>query len=315
MTISGSPSPPAAMSPAPGDTGVLDEKIHFLEGRPCSPEEDSYYDLPTVSDESGTLYEHCVRAIKHGLQFGAHGLPLMGCGDWNDGMNLVGEHGKGESVWLAFFLYDVLMQFADIAQCRRDEAFADAMRAEAEKLRRNIEAHGWDGQWYRRAYFDNGAPLGSSSNPECQIDSIPQSWSVLSGAADPTAPRRRWTPSITNSSSATLASSNSSTRPSINPPSTPATSKDTSPASAKTAANTPTPPSGPSWPSPPRATPTAPGNCSRSSTPSTTATPRSASQQIQVEPYVVAADVYAIPRTPAAAAGPGTPAPPAGCTA
>src|SRR5436309_2656631 len=98
-----------------GDTGVLDESIHFLDGRPLNPDEESYYDLPHRSDEAATLYEHCVRAIQKGLQFGAHGLPLMGSGDWNDGMNKVGEKGKGESVWLAFFLYDVLMRFADIA--------------------------------------------------------------------------------------------------------------------------------------------------------------------------------------------------------
>jgi cellobiose phosphorylase len=168
-----------------GDTGVLDETVQFLEGRAVQPEEDSYYDLPTRSEESATLYEHCVRAIKHGLRFGEHGLPLMGCGDWNDGMNLVGDHGKGESVWLAFFLYDVLMQFAEVAKRRQDEAFANLCATEAVKLRENIEKHGWDGEWYRRAYFDNGDPLGSASNPECRIDSIPQSWSVLSGAGDP----------------------------------------------------------------------------------------------------------------------------------
>jgi cyclic beta-1,2-glucan synthetase len=173
-----------------GDTGVLDEKIQYLEGRLLQPQEDSYYDLPTRSDESGTLYDHCVRAIKHGLRFGEHGLPLMGVGDWNDGMNLVGEGGKGESVWLAFFLYDVLMQFADLARRRNDEPFATLCTSEASKLRENIEAHGWDGEWYRRAYFDNGEPLGSASNPECRIDSIPQSWSILSRAAEPDRSRR-----------------------------------------------------------------------------------------------------------------------------
>ncbi|MGD0140140.1 MAG: glucoamylase family protein [Tepidisphaeraceae bacterium] len=173
-----------------GDTGILDEKVQFLEGRPVQPEEDSYYDLPTRSDESASLYEHCVRAIRHGLRFGEHGLPLMGCGDWNDGMNLVGERGKGESVWLAFFLYDVLVQFAALAKRRNDETFAALCASEAEKLRANVEKHGWDGQWYRRAYFDNGEPLGSASNPECRIDSLPQSWSVLSGAADADRSRR-----------------------------------------------------------------------------------------------------------------------------
>jgi cyclic beta-1,2-glucan synthetase len=167
-----------------GDTGVLDEQVKFLEGRLVKAEEDSYYDLPARSEESATLYDHCVRAIEHGLRLGEHGLPLMGSGDWNDGMNLVGHQGKGESVWLAFFLYDVLMRFRDLALRRRDDAFADRCAAEAARLRDNIDRHGWDGEWYRRAYFDSGAPLGSSTNPECQIDSLPQSWSVLSGAGD-----------------------------------------------------------------------------------------------------------------------------------
>jgi cyclic beta-1,2-glucan synthetase len=126
-----------------GDTGVLDEKAQFLEGRSVGPDEDSYYDLPNRSDESGTIYEHCVRAIRHGLNFGEHGLPLMGTGDWNDGMNLVGAHGKGESVWLAFFLYDVLVQFENIARQRQDETFASLCATEAQKLRENIETHAW----------------------------------------------------------------------------------------------------------------------------------------------------------------------------
>jgi cellobiose phosphorylase len=168
-----------------GDTGVLDERVHFLEGRPVRMDEESYYDRPVRSEESATLYDHCVRAINNGLKFGEHGLPLMGCGDWNDGMNLVGGQGKGESVWLAFFLYDVLMQFKDIARRREDVAFAERCEAQATRLRQSIEQHAWDGQWYRRAYFDNGEPLGSVASPECQIDLLPQSWSVLSRAGDP----------------------------------------------------------------------------------------------------------------------------------
>ena len=167
-----------------GDTGVLDEPVHFVEGRPVNVEEDSYYDLPGRSEEAGTLYEHCVRAILRGLRTGKHGLPLIGSGDWNDGMNLVGEHGKGESVWLGFFLYEVLLRFAEVAHARGDLSFAERCRREATQVRRNIEQNGWDGEWYRRAYFDDGSPLGSASNPECQIDSIAQSWSVLSGAGD-----------------------------------------------------------------------------------------------------------------------------------
>ena len=115
---------------------------------------------------------------------GAHGLPLMGTGDWNDGMNRVGEQGKGESVWLAFFLYDVLMEFAKVARLRGDNSFAEDCNNRATEMRRSIERNGWDGEWYRRAYFDDGSPLGSATNPECQIDSIAQSWAVLSGAGD-----------------------------------------------------------------------------------------------------------------------------------
>jgi cellobiose phosphorylase len=166
------------------DTGVLDEQITFLDARPVMPEEESYYDLPNRSQESATLYQHCMRAIEHGLRFGAHGLPLMGSGDWNDGMNLVGKEGRGESVWLAFFLYDVLTQFAGLARGRGDATFAERCLAEARQLQKNIEEHAWDGQWYLRAYFDNGEPLGSKTNSECQIDSIPQSWSVISDAGD-----------------------------------------------------------------------------------------------------------------------------------
>ncbi len=165
-----------------GDTGVLDERVAFLDSRPVRADEEAYYDLPHISDDVGTLYDHCVRAINNGLRFGSHGLPLMGCGDWNDGMNLVGQHGKGESVWLGFFLYDVLSHFAEVARQRGDHVIADRYVVEAGRLRGNIEENAWDGEWYRRAYFDDGEPLGSASNEECQIDSISQSWSVLSGA-------------------------------------------------------------------------------------------------------------------------------------
>ncbi len=168
-----------------GDTGILDESIQFLDGRAVKPDEDSYYDLPNCSDQSASLYEHCVLAIKHGLRFGQHGLPLIGCGDWNDGMNLIGDEGKGESVWLAFFLYDVLVKFTELAKQRNDEAIVALCTSESDKLRHNIESHGWDGGWYLRAFFDNGDPLGSASNIECKVDSLPQSWSVLSGAGDP----------------------------------------------------------------------------------------------------------------------------------
>jgi cyclic beta-1,2-glucan synthetase len=172
-----------------GDSGVLDEPIRFLDGRPLNQEEESYYDLPGRSEQTAGLYEHCVRAILKGLPRGAHGLPLIGSGDWNDGMNMVGKQGTGESVWLGFFLHDVLMRFTEIARLRGDLPFVERCQTEAADLRQNIEQHGWDGDWYLRAYFDDGSPLGSARNPECQIDSIAQSWSVLSGAGDATRSR------------------------------------------------------------------------------------------------------------------------------
>jgi cyclic beta-1,2-glucan synthetase len=167
-----------------GDKEVLEQRSAFLEGRLVDAGEDSYYDLPMQSGESADLYEHCVRAIVHGLNFGMHGLPLMGSGDWNDGMNNVGLQGRGESVWLGFFLYHVLTRFADVANLHGDAAFAARCRSEGEKLSAHLEQHAWDGAWYRRAYFDDGMALGTSTNSECRIDSIAQSWSVLSGAGD-----------------------------------------------------------------------------------------------------------------------------------
>ncbi|MBC7732526.1 MAG: cyclic beta 1-2 glucan synthetase, partial [Bacteriovorax sp.] len=167
-----------------GDSAVLDVPVHFLKGRALKDEEASYYDLPTEFEEAGSLYEHCVRAVTYGLRFGEHGLPLMGAGDWNDGMNLVGAEGWGESVWLAFFLDTVLLQFRVLADRRGDAPFAQRCAAESVQLRAAIEQSAWDGEWYRRGWFDDGSPLGTSANTECRIDSIAQSWSVLSGAAD-----------------------------------------------------------------------------------------------------------------------------------
>jgi cellobiose phosphorylase len=168
------------------DTGVLDEPVGYVEGRQVDPREESYYDLPTRSELREPLYRHCVRAIERSLSLlGPHGLPLIGSGDWNDGMNRVGEEGRGESVWLAFFLHDVLRRFAVTARVHGDEAFAARCESEAELLRGRIEKAAWDGGWYRRGWFDDGTPLGSAANDECRIDSISQSWSVLSGAGDP----------------------------------------------------------------------------------------------------------------------------------
>ena len=174
-----------------GDAGVLDDATHYIEGRLVSPDEESYYDLPSRSGLRESLYAHCVRSLQRGLGLlGERGLPLMAAGDWNDGMNRVGEHGRGESVWLGFFLFDVLTRFSALARGRGDDPFASHCLDAAEQLRLNLEKHAWDGAWYRRAWFDNGAPLGSTESDECRIDSIAQSWSVLSGAGDPARARQ-----------------------------------------------------------------------------------------------------------------------------
>ncbi|MBW8367064.1 MAG: cyclic beta 1-2 glucan synthetase [Arenimonas sp.] len=174
-----------------GDGAVMDERVHYLEGRTVNADEESYYDLPMRSGEIETVYGHCVRSLQRGLSLlGERGLPLIATGDWNDGMNRVGEGGKGESVWLGFFLHDALLRFSPLARSRGDGVFADRCLDAAEALRQNLETHGWDGAWYRRAWFDDGTPLGSTSSPECRIDSIAQSWSVLSGAGDPARARQ-----------------------------------------------------------------------------------------------------------------------------
>ncbi len=168
-----------------GDTGILDEQALFLEAPPLEPGEESHYDMPRVSDRGATLWDHCVRALDRGLRYGTHGLPLMGSGDWNDGMNRVGQEGAGESVWLAFFLHDVLVSFAKLAQKRGDNEYAEKCRLEAHGLGERIDASAWDGNWYLRAFFDDGRPLGSSQNTQCQVDLLPQAWAVISAAADP----------------------------------------------------------------------------------------------------------------------------------
>ncbi len=168
-----------------GDVSVLDEQVPYLKGRPLNSDEESYYDIPSISTETASIYQHAVRAIRYGFKFGVHGLPLMGSGDWNDGMSLVGREGRGESVWLGFFLYRVLQRFAPLAERYGDLEFAQRCTSESNTLQQQIETHGWDGAWYRRAYFDDGTPLGSVNNTECRIDSIAQSWSVLSKAAAP----------------------------------------------------------------------------------------------------------------------------------
>ena len=168
-----------------GDMQILEERVEFLEDEPLREGEDEKYKIPSVSDVSSSLYDHCVRAIERALKFGHHGIPLMGSGDWNDGMSTVGNKGKGESVWLGWFLYDILMNFAELCRLRRDFNKADRYINIAKEIAKAQEENAWDGNWYRRAYFDNGAALGSAENTECKIDSIAQSWSVISGAANP----------------------------------------------------------------------------------------------------------------------------------
>jgi cyclic beta-1,2-glucan synthetase len=168
------------------DWTLLEEPVPFIEGPMLKDgQEDSYFE-PTISREPPlSLYEHCARAIDISLRTGVHGLPLMGSGDWNDGMNRVGHEGKGESVWLAWFLHEILMEMAPLAGRRGDPEREALWTGQARKLKTALEGDGWDGQWYKRAFFDDGFPLGSRENMECKIDSIPQSWAVLSGAGDP----------------------------------------------------------------------------------------------------------------------------------
>jgi cyclic beta-1,2-glucan synthetase len=168
-----------------GDAAVLDENLQFLEGRALQPGEHDAYFLPDIAEERASLYEHCARALDHSLAIGEHGLPLMGTGDWNDGMNRVGEGGKGESVWLAWILHAALMEWIPIASARGDSARSSSWLIHAAALKTALEGQGWDGEWYRRGYFDDGTPLGSAGSVECRIDCIAQSWGVISGAADP----------------------------------------------------------------------------------------------------------------------------------
>jgi cyclic beta-1,2-glucan synthetase len=168
-----------------GDSAVLDELVPFLEGQQLQSGEHDAYFQPIVAEQKATLFEHCARGLDQSLAVGEHGLPLIGTGDWNDGMNRVGEQGKGESVWLGWFLHATLAAFAPLAETRDERARAAHWRAHAATLQNALEQNGWDGEWYRRGYFDDGTPLGSSTSAECRIDSIAQSWSVISGAADP----------------------------------------------------------------------------------------------------------------------------------
>ena len=168
-----------------GDSSLLDITAPYLKMRVLNADEQELYDLPAVSEKIETLYDHCTRALRKACTTGEHGLPLMGAGDWNDGMNRVGVHGKGESVWLAWLLIATLRKFAEHSEKRGDTAAAKEFRDQADRYNSAIEDHAWDGAWYRRAYFDDGTPLGSSTSDDCKIDAIAQSWSVISHAGQP----------------------------------------------------------------------------------------------------------------------------------
>jgi cyclic beta-1,2-glucan synthetase len=168
-----------------GDASVLEEPVAFLDGPTLQPDENDSYFQPQQSDQTASLFEHCARGLDASLAAGLHGLPLIGTGDWNDGFTRIGDQGRGESVWLGWFLHKTLSSFAPLAETRGASSRAATWRTHAEDLGTALEQDGWDGKWYRRAYFDNGMPLGASANSECRIDSIAQSWSVMSGAADP----------------------------------------------------------------------------------------------------------------------------------
>ncbi len=167
-----------------GDYSILEEEVHFLEEEALGDNEDERYGTPRISEEKASVYNHCIRSIERSLKFGQNGIPLMGSGDWNDGMNTVGNKGKGESVWLGWFMHIILTDFAEICGRMAEKDRGKRYIAYAEKIRRAIEKNAWDGGWYIRAFFDDGSPLGSFANKECKIDSLAQSWSIISGAGD-----------------------------------------------------------------------------------------------------------------------------------
>lgn len=167
-----------------GDKSILEIETPYLQGKILEEKEDERYDAHLVTKEKESIYQHCIRAIERSLNFGENGLPKIGSGDWNDGFSTVGNQGKGESVWLGFFLYYILDNFIPICQERQDEKLADQYEQIKLNLKRALNTNGWDGRWYKRAFMDDGSILGSMENDECRIDSIAQSWSILSKAGD-----------------------------------------------------------------------------------------------------------------------------------
>jgi cellobiose phosphorylase len=168
-----------------GDYGILNNIEKYIESPVLEPTEHERYEVPTVSEKDGSVYEHCIKAIECGLKFGSHGIPLMGGGDWNDGMNLVGAQGRGESIWLGWFMYCMLQKMIPICDHMGDTEHSIRFKEASEQIIEAIENEAWDGSWYRRAYFDDGTPLGSIQNSEAKIDSLAQSWAAISGAAKP----------------------------------------------------------------------------------------------------------------------------------
>jgi cyclic beta-1,2-glucan synthetase len=244
-----------------GDRAILDEAVPFLHAEPLKPgEHERYGQFPT--GESGTLYDHCCRAIAKGTTAGPHGIPLMGAHDWNDGMSRVGHLGKGESIWLGWFLSSTLSQFAEICESREDTKRASDYRAQIVNIHKALEKNGWDREWYLRAYYDDGSRLGSSVNNECRIDSIAQSWGSSPGTRTLSGPRKQWTPSTTTSSAWRRSSSCCSRHPSNARHEIRAISRAIRAASARTVGNILTPRSGRSGPSPKWDRATAPRTCS-----------------------------------------------------
>ncbi len=166
-----------------GDTEILNVEVPYLEMQNLQPHEDNIYAIPNISEEKGNVLDHCMRAINSSLKFGIHGMPLVGSCDWNDSLNSVGDEGKGESIWLAWFILATLSEFIKVLEKIDRKEDADRLNKIYEELKDNVNKHGWDEEWYLRAYFDEGTLLGSRINNECAIDSISQSWSIISGAA------------------------------------------------------------------------------------------------------------------------------------
>jgi len=166
------------------DQSILEIQVPYRKGKVLNDNEDEKYDKYDISEKQGTIYEHCIKAIEKAFDLGERGLPKIGTGDWNDGFNKIGDKGFGESVWLGFFLYDVLNKMQEICKEKRDQKRVEDYEKKKEQLKKNLNQIAWDGNWYKRAFTDEGKELGSKTNEECRIDSISQSWSVLSKAGE-----------------------------------------------------------------------------------------------------------------------------------